>query len=146
MNYMKTSFNYPEKEKNNSVPITAPTFNTQATIGLIKGYSNELIPISEFKTALLTAQKQIKNEFNTVLSTKITLCEIVCLGQEEPSVTLDFIQYPKFQIEEAQLKKTIIHLIEILMKLLQQNRVVIVFPDKTIMLEQSEVIDPNITL
>lgn len=143
---MITSFNHPEEDKNNSVPIAAPTFNVQATIGLIKGYSNELIPISEFKTALLIAQKQIKKELDVILSTKITLCEIVCLGQEEPSVTLDFIQYPKFIVEEAVLKQAIIRLIEILMNLLLQNRVVIVFPDKTIMLEQSEAIDPNITL
>ncbi|HSD07651.1 hypothetical protein [Flavobacterium sp.] len=143
---MKTSFNYPEEDKNSSVLITAPTFNAQATIGLIKGYSNELISFSDFKMVLLTAQKQIKKEFELVLSTKITLCEIVCLGQEEPSVSLDFIQYPKFQIEEAVLRKAIIRLIEILMELLQQNRVVIVFPDNTIMLEQSETIDPNITL
>lgn len=143
---MKTSFNHPEEDKNNSVPITAPTFNAQATIGLTKGYSNELIPISDFKMALLTAQQQIKKEFDVVLSTKITICEIVCLGQEEPSVSLDFIQYPKYQTEETVLKKAIIQLIEILMDLLQQNRVVIVFPDETIMLEQSEAIDPNITL
>lgn len=105
---------HPIGDKNNITPIAVPTFKVQATIGLIKGYSNELIPISEFKTALLTAQKQIKKEFNVVLSTKITVCEIVCLGQEEPSITLDFIQYPQFIVEEAVLKKRIIRLIEIL--------------------------------
>lgn len=108
--------------KNKNISITATTFNVQATIGLIKGYSNELIPIGDFKTALLTAQKQIKQELDVVLSTKITLCEIVCLGQEEPSVSMDFIQYPKFQTEETMLKKAIIRLIEILMNLLEQKQ------------------------
>lgn len=143
---MKTSLIHFLEYKNKNISITVQTFTAQATIGLIKGYSNELISISDFKMALLTAQKQIKTEFDVVLSTKITTCEIVCLGQEELSVSLDFIQYPKFQIEETVLKKAIIRLIEILMELLQQNRVVIVFSDETIMLEQSEMIDPNITL
>lgn len=140
---MKTSYNHLSGNKNS--PITTSTFSATATIGLMKGYSNELISISDFKMALVIAQKQVNNELNVVLSTKITLCEIICLGQEEPSVSLDFIQYPKFQTEETVLKNAIIRLIEILMDLLQQNRVVIVFPDKTIMLEQSESIDPNIT-
>ena len=143
---MKTSFTQFSGDKNKNNTIATSTFSANATIGLMKGYSNELITISDFKMALLTAQKQVNDEFNVVLSTKITLCEIVCLGQEEPSVSLDFIQYPKFQTEETVLKNAIIHLIEILMNGLQQNRVVIIFPDKTIMLEQSKTIDPNITL
>jgi hypothetical protein len=142
---MKTSFTQFSGDKNKNNTIAISTFSANATIGLMKGYSNELITISDFKMALLTAQKQVNDEFNVVLSTKITLCEIVCLGQEEPSVSLDFIQYPKFQTEETLLKNAIIRLIEILMDSLQQNRVVIVFPDKTIMLEHSESIDPNIT-
>lgn len=144
---MKTFFVPLQGETNNYIPTTTVrTFTAQATIGLIKGYSNELIPINDFKKTLVTAQQQIKEKFNLVLSTKITQCEIVCLGQEEPSVSLDFIQYPKFQTEETLLRKAIIGLIEILMNLLQQNRVVIVFPDETLMLEQSEAIDPNIEL
>lgn len=142
---MKTSFTQLSGDKNKNNTITTSTFSANATIGLIKGYSNELIPISDFKIELVTAQKQVNDELNVVLSTKITLCEIVCMGQEEPSVSLDFIQYPKFQTEETLLKNAIIRIIEILMDALQQNRVVIVFPDKTIMLEQSESIDPNIT-
>ena len=68
------------------------------------------------------------------------------LGQEEPSIELTFIQYPKFQKEEKELKKAIIDLIEGMMIKLAQNRVVIVFTDETIMLEKSDKIDPNIKL
>lgn len=125
---------------------TCKTFKAQVTIGLYKGYSSDLISLDVIKDEILNAQRIIKKEYNIVLSTKITHCEIVCLGQEEPTVELEFIQYPKFQHEEENLKKAIISLTEILMQKLEQNRIVIVFPDETIMLEQSDSIDPNILL
>jgi hypothetical protein len=124
--------------------IIAKTFTAQATIGLHKRYSNELISLTDFKKALYKAQEQIKKDYDVALSTKLTLCEIVFLGQEEPSVSLDFIQYPKFPTEEVVLKKAIIHLVKILMEDLNQNRTVIVFQEETICLEKSEGIDPKI--
>jgi hypothetical protein len=126
--------------------IIVKTFTAQATIGLYKGYSNELISIIDFKKALSKAQQQNKNKYDVPLSIKLTLCEIVFLGQEEPSVSLDFIQYPKFPTEEELLKKAIIHLVQLLMENLDQNRTIIVFREKTICLEKSEGIDPNINL
>lgn len=120
------------------------TYTAKVTIGLYKGYSNELISIEVFKEALLEAQQKIQSDFNISLSAKLIPCEILFLGQEEPSIELQFIQYPKFPHEESALKKAIIALTELLMIKLEQNRVVIVFTDETIMLEQSENIDPHI--
>lgn len=124
--------------------IIIKTFTATATIGLYKAYSNELISIIDFKKILYKAQKQIKKEFDVALSTKLTLSEIVFLGQEEPSLSLDFIQYPKFPTEEVLLKKAIIQLLKLLMENLDQNRTVIVFQEETICLEKSERIDPKI--
>lgn len=120
------------------------TYTAKVTIGLFKGYSRELISIEEFKDALLEAQQKIKSEYDIALSAKLIPCEILFLGQEEPSIELQFIQYPKFPVEEAKLKKEIIALTEFVMIKLEQNRVVIVFTDETVMLEQSTEIDPNI--
>jgi hypothetical protein len=126
--------------------IIIKTFTATATIGLYKGYSNELISLIDFKKALCNVQEQIKKEFNVPFSIKLSLCEIVFLGQKEPSVTLDFIQYPKFRTDEVLLKKAIIQLVELLMADLDQNRTVIVFQEETICLEKSEEIDPKIQL
>ena len=126
--------------------IKCKTFTAQATMGLNKGYSSDLISLQTVKQELFSAQETIKKEYNLVLSTKIRACEIVFLGQEEPSIELEFIQYPKFLNEESLLKKAIIKLTELLMIALQQNRVVVVFNDETIMLEKSEEIDPSIQL
>ena len=126
--------------------MSTKTFTAQATFGLQKKYSNELITARELKNSLLQVQTEIKEKFNILLSTKLTFCEIVCLGQEEPSVTLEWIQYPKFLVAEDELQKVILLLVEKLMDALEQNRVVIVFPNETIMLEKSEEIDPKIQL
>lgn len=95
---------------------------------------------------MLNAQIEIKNKFEVVLSAKLRECQILCLGQEEASIELEFIQYPKFQKDEEILKKGILLLTEILTNKFEQNRVVIVFSDETIMLEQNIQIDPAIKL
>jgi hypothetical protein len=126
--------------------ITVTTFKAEATFGLEKGYSKELISLCDFKTALFKAQQKIYKDHNIVLSTKMVLCEIVCLGQEEPSVTLEWIQYPKFIVPIQDLKRAIVKLVKELMLELQQNRVVILFPEETICLEQEDKINPAIKL
>lgn len=126
--------------------VTCRTFTAQTTFGLYKRYSNELIHLDTFKQELLETQIKIKDKFKVVLSVKLKKCEILCLGQEEQSIELEFIQYPKFQTEERILKKAILCLVENLMQQLEQNRVVIVFSDETIMLEENNEIDPTIKL
>lgn len=126
--------------------VICKTFTANVTIGLFRGYSEKSIPVPEFKKALLNAQKTIIAQFKIELSAKVSPCEILFLGQEEPAMELDFIQYPKFPQEESVLKKAIIELTKLMMLELEQNRVVIVFSDETIMLEQSDSIDPKIQL
>ena len=122
------------------------TFTANAVIGLVRGYSQKKISIVEFKKVLLSAQQKIREQHAIGLSIKLSSTEIIFLGQEEPSIDLQIIQYPKFPQTEEMLKKVFLELIEILMLELEQNRVVIVFTEETIMLEQSEAIDPNIQI
>ncbi len=126
--------------------VICKTFTAKVTIGLFRGYSNKSISLPEFKKALLKAQENILTQYQIELSAKVMPCEIFFLGQEEPSMELQFIQYPKFSQEVVALKKAVLALTEMMMLELEQNRVVIVFTDETIMLEQSNAIDPNIQL
>jgi hypothetical protein len=126
--------------------IKAKTFIATSVIGLQRGYSNKLIDIETFKDVLLEAQKSVSEHYNVSLSVKLTACDILFLGQEEPSLTLSIIQYPKFLQPEAILKEAFTKLITKLMIDLDQNRIVIQFPDETIMLEQTDAIDHKITL
>lgn len=126
--------------------LKSQTFRAEATVGLKRGYSNQLITLDEFKMKLAGAQKVIFSEMDIKLSTKISTCTIVFSGQDEDSISLSFIQYPKFPYEIGVLKNAIIRFIEILMQNLDQNRVVIVFDDETVMLEENEELtDPRIS-
>ena len=121
------------------------TFTGVATFGLKRGYKDELISIEEFKMQLIVAQQRVYKEMDLKLSAKVSLCCIVFSGQDEPSVDLSFIQYPKFPIKESSLKKGILRLVKFLMQTLNQNRVVIVFNEETIMLEvDKSTLDPGI--
>lgn len=126
--------------------VICKTFTAQITIGLCRGYTKKSISMPEFKKALLKVQEEIKAQHKIELSAKLSHCEILFLGQEEPSMELQFIQYPKFPQQESALKKAIVAFTELMMMELEQNRVVIFFTDETIMLEQSDVIDPDIQL
>jgi hypothetical protein len=75
--------------------VLCKTFTAKATIGLERGYSKKRISVSEFKKALLQAQERIKVQHQIALSAQLTRCEILFLGQEEPAMELQFIQYPK---------------------------------------------------
>lgn len=120
------------------------TFHAKAVLGLQKGYSNELISIEDFKTNLLKAQKKIVDKIGVGLSIQLTPCTIFFLGQDEPSISLEIIQYPKFPQPEPILKETFIQLIADMMIELEQNRTVIQFLDETIMLEQTDTINHKI--
>jgi hypothetical protein len=124
--------------------VKCKTFKAEVVIGLYKSYTTELISPEEFNEALLQAQEVIKQDLNILLSVKTRMCQIQFLGQNEPSIELQLIQYPKFIVDEVNLKEAIIKLVEILMIKLEQNRIVIVFDDDTVMLEQSIDIDPSI--
>lgn len=126
--------------------VKCKTFTSTLTVGLYKGYTQEIIPISYVKEQIVKTQQIVLNQLNIVLSAKLTQCEIICLGQEEPSVMIDFIQYPKFQYEEKTLKEAILFFTKKMKESLHQNRVVVVFGDETIMMENSNEIDPNIKI
>lgn len=124
--------------------ISVKTFTAHFTLRLYTGYSDKVISIDKLKHILAEGQERVKEGSNIFLSAKLSLCNIVFLGQDEPSVEIQFIQYPKFPADEKVLKAAITDLVIYMIEKLEQNRTVIVFPDETIMLEQTSEIDPRI--
>jgi hypothetical protein len=126
--------------------VECKTLTAILTIGLQRGYSDKIISEKELKDVINIIQHEVKNECGVLLSAKLTHCEILFLGQEEPSATLEFIQYPKFLCDEKNWVTAVISFSQKIMVLLDQNRTVIIFPDKTLMLEASTEIDPRINV
>lgn len=62
----------------------------------------------------------------------------------EPHLRLDFSNYPKFPLSYSVFEQEIIDCGAYLMEKMEQNRVVIIFADETVMLENSEQVDPRV--
>ena len=124
--------------------IIKPTFTATVTIGMQLGYSKQLYQKSQLIALLQKFQQQQITERKVYLGACISECEIVLSGQVEPHIKLDFINYPKFPLEEKQFKSEIELLVTYLMKELDQNRIVIVYHNETKMFEKNEAIDPRI--
>ena len=109
--------------------INSTKYSAAVTIGLQKGYSKILWDKLEVIQRLQEIQNQFIETKSIYLSAAISECDIVLSGQLEPSVKLDFINYPKFPLTEKVFKESVLELTRKLMKSLVQNRVVIVFHD-----------------
>ena len=126
--------------------VSVKPFSAKLTLGLELGYTKKLIEKSEIIKSIQKYQNQLIKDKNLVLSVSISECEIVLSGQIEPHLKINFINYPKFPLEEKKLKIEIEELTKYLMKKFEQNRVVIQYLDETVMLENSELIDPRIKI
>ena len=124
--------------------IITPTYSATFVIGMQIGYTNQHYKKSELISFLQQFQQKQIAERNIYLSACVSECEIVLSGQVEPHFKLDFINYPKFTLDEITFKREIELLTVFLMDTLQQNRIVVVYHNETKMFEKSEDIDPRI--
>ena len=121
--------------------IKTSTFNATITIGLQKGYSDILYTKESFIEVIQSYQKELITRKNTYLSACVLDCLIALNNQLEPHVKIEFINYPKFPLEKDVFKSNVNSLGKFLMKKFQQNRIVIVYPDETLMFEIEDKID-----
>lgn len=120
------------------------TFQASIFIGLEIGYTQKPIDENLVIRSLSELQKQLSKHKNLFLSAAVSKTVIVLNDQKEPHLKIDFVNYPKFPLEVNIIKDEVISLAKHLMKEFEQNRVLVVANDETIMLEISEEIDPRI--
>ncbi len=123
---------------------TVKPFSAKITFGLEIGYTKKSINRLDIIDAIQEYQNRLICDKNVVLSASISDCDIVLSGQVEPHLTIRFINYPKFLLEETVLKEEIEKMVKLLMRNFDQNRIVIEYLDETVMFENSDSIDPRI--
>lgn len=124
--------------------VSIKPFSAKVTLGLEKGYTKKPIDKSLVLKFIQNYQDQLINDKGLLLSVSLSESTIVLSGQEEPHLNLNFINYPKFPLEDTVLKAEIENMIKSLMSEFHQNRVVIEYVDETVMLENLSKIDPRI--
>lgn len=120
------------------------TFQASIFIGLEIGYTQKPIDENLVVQSLSELQKQLSEHKNLFLSAAVSKTVIVLNDHKEPHLKIDFVNYPKFPLEESIIKDEVVNIAKHLMKEFEQNRVLVVTTDETIMLEFSEDIDPRI--
>ena len=120
------------------------TFQASIFIGLEYGYTQKQINENLVIKSLSELQKQLSAEKNIFLSASVSKTNIVLNDQNEQHLKIDFINYPKFPLSEEIFKDEVLHFGKELMKQFEQNRILIIYTDETVMFEQSEEIDPRI--
>jgi hypothetical protein len=121
--------------------IKSKPYNATITIGLQKGYSDELYSKKSYLKALQSYQKELSIEKNIYLSACVLDCLIVLNNQLEPHLKIEFINYPKFPLKKDVFKSNINSLGEFLMSRFEQNRIVINYQDETLMFEIEDKVD-----
>ena len=124
--------------------ITKLSLSASITLGMQIGYTSDFYQKENLISALQQFQQKQIAERSVYLSACVSECDIVLSGQLEPHFKLDFINYPKFPLEEKQFKYEVELLAVYLMAELSQNRIVIVYHNETKMFEKNEEIDPRI--
>lgn len=122
------------------------TFQASIFIGLEFGYTQKQINENLVIESISELQKQLSAEKNIFLSASISKTVIVLNNQKEPHLKINFINYPKFPLDENIFKDEVLIIGKELMKQFEQNRILIIYTDETVMFEQSEEIDPRILI
>ena len=122
------------------------TFQASIFIGLEYGYTQKQIDENLVIESLSELQKQLSKEKDIYLSASVSKTVIVLNNQKEPHLKIDFINYPKFPLDENIFKDEVLIIGKELMKQFKQNRILIIYTDETVMFEQSEEIDPRIKI
>lgn len=118
------------------------SYNIQIWCGLKRGYKGTIQDLSKAK---IICEDFVDKKKECVTITQTTF---VYVGSSEPGFMVGFIRYPRYINSKKELKKRAIELGKLLMIALGQNRVTIITPKKSIMLENKNInqinVKPNI--
>lgn len=121
-----------------------PPSSASAEIGLLRGYSREVIDRSDIIGYIREFQKTASGERSVFLGVSISETVLVLNEQAEPHLRLGFVNYPRFPLPHETFKAEVVSCVSYLMKKSGQNRTVILFNDEMVMLEKSREVDPNV--
>lgn len=124
--------------------IQVPTYNAVINLGLQENNSTKIIEKAEVIQFIQSYQNKVLKKRNKLLSLKIYDTTIVCLGQVEPHIAIEFINYPKADLKPSDITSEAKRMTEELMIQFKQNRIVIVCTDQTIIIEQDNKLNPRI--
>jgi hypothetical protein len=109
------------------------TFTAQIYVGFREGYTNVFHNIEEAKAIC----QEYCDTPGVHLCVTVSPTDFIYKDGREPGCVIGLINYPRVPEEKVLLQAKAFYLANALMTAFKQNRVPIVFPDKTVMIEPS---------
>lgn len=116
--------------------IKLENYTAKLNIGLQKNYDNTYYAKSDYILFLQEYQTKLITEKHIHLSAAVQEYELVYGSLIEKHLVLNFVNYPKFPLDKAVFKKYINNLGKKMMFEFDQNRIMIEYPDETIVFEK----------
>jgi len=114
------------------------TYEAYLTIGSIRGYNGITIDKNELISSISNFQLAFENEHGYSCGVRILKSKVVFQGYSEDCWDVHIINYPRFPQSVYQLHEFIMRLAESLLGELDQERVTVVMPDTSVMLERED--------
>lgn len=111
---------------------TNPTFTANIYLGLRHGYTGVYSTIEDVRQWLQNYCNEVK------LGVSLTPTEFIYVDGSEPGVIIGLIKYPRFPEPDGFIKQKAFAIAKGLMQLCHQERVSIVYPTETVMLEAND--------
>lgn len=113
-------------------------------IGLQKRYSGEYYKKENYIDFIKQSQLARTADHQLMFCPAIYEFDFVCGNLTEKHLALKFINYPKQLLGKKTFRKTVLNLAAQMMEVFSQNRILIEFSDRNVLLEADDATDPKI--
>lgn len=113
-------------------------------IGLQKRYSGEYFKKEVYIDFIMNWQLERTADHQLMFCPAVYEFDFVCRNLTERHLALKFINFPNQVVGKKKFRKTIEDLASQMMKTFSQNRILIEFSDRNLLVESNRAIDPKI--
>ncbi len=113
-------------------------------IGLQKKYSGVYYKKADYIEFIKRWQLERTADHQLMFCPAVYEFDFVCGNLTEKHLALKFINYPKQLVGKKTFRKTVLNLAAQMMEVFSQNRILIEFSDRNVLLEADDATDPKI--
>lgn len=124
--------------------IKTKTYYGIINIGLQKGYSGVYYEKAVYLDFIRQWQLERTADHQLMFCPAVYEFDFVCGNLTEKHLALKFINYPKQIVDKKRFRKKVLNLAIQMMEFFFQNRILIEFSDRNVLLETDDATDPKI--
>lgn len=107
-------------------------------IGLQKGYTGDYYSKEQYIGYIQNWQLEQNADHQLMFCPAVYIFDFICGNLTEKHLAIRFINYPGSEVKKKHFRKTVTALAELLAKTFSQNRILIEYSDRNILLEATD--------